>query len=145
MKKGRIFAAMAALVLLTAAKPQDSGYSDVAQKPEAKISNQDVTSVREESVHPEEVYKYGVQEFALIASDTGYFPQRIFVRKNIPVKLFVTSGSQSPQCFVLDDFSIRKGVGPQQVEEIRFLPTHVGQYKFYCPKQEIEGSLVVRD
>jgi plastocyanin domain-containing protein len=114
-------------------------------QPKRASSTGEPAKVREDAVRPEEVYKYGVQEFALIASDTGYFPSRIIVRKNIPVKLYLTSSSARALCFVMDDFSIRKGIAPQALEEIRFLPTKAGQYKFYCPVQEIQGSLVVRD
>ncbi len=133
-------------LVASAASSPESGYSDVPQKRgSAAQSANDPSKIREESVRPEEVYKYGVQEFALIASDTGYFPSRIIVRKNIPVKLYLTSSSARALCFVMDDFSIRKGVSPQVMEEVRFLPTKAGQYKFYCPVQEISGSLVVRD
>ncbi len=45
----------------------------------------------------------------------------------------------------MDDFSIRKGVSIQQVDQVNFLPTKVGEYKFYCPVGEIAGTVVVRD
>lgn len=139
--------ALSALIFLslTGAAPKTSGYSDVPQKKEALTSSKDVNPIREESVRPEEVYKYGVQEFALIASDTGYFPNKIIVRRNIPVKLYLTSASSQSLCFVMDDFSIRKGVQNMQTDQVNFLPTKAGQYKFYCPVKEIEGSIVVRD
>ena len=81
----------------------------------------------------------------MIASDTGYYPTKIIVRKNIPVHLFLTSSSSSALCFVMDSFFIRKGVAAHGLEEVHFLPTKAGQYKFYCPVKEIEGSIVVRD
>jgi len=137
---------IAAFIFIGAA-PQNSGYSTI---PERKIrtvegNTPNTSTVREADVRPEEAYKYGVQEFALIASDTGYFPQRIIVRRNIPVHLFLTSSSNKALCFVFDEFSIRKGIASQGMEEVRFLPTKAGQYKFYCPVQEIQGSIVVRD
>jgi heme/copper-type cytochrome/quinol oxidase subunit 2 len=134
-----------AFLSLTGAAPKSSGYSDVPQKKEAIASGNEANNIREESVKPEEVYKYGVQEFAVIASDTGYFPSKIIVRRNIPVKLYLTSASTQSLCFVMDDFSIRKGVQNMQTEQVNFLPTKAGQYKFYCPVKEIEGSIVVRD
>ncbi len=135
--------------LLTAAAPSDSGHSDgysgVPKKKEAYRSKDELVNIREDSVKPEEVYKNGVQEIALVATDVGYLPSRLIVRRNIPVRLFITSASAKTLCVVMDEFSLRKGVAPQQVEELRFLPTKAGQYKFYCPVQEIQGSLVVRD
>lgn len=134
-----------AFVLLTGAAPRESGYASVPQKREALGSQDDLREVRESAVKPEEVFKNGVQEVSLIATDTGYLPARIMVRKDIPVRLFITSASSSTLCFIMDEFSIKKGVATQVVEEVRFLPTKAGQYKFYCPVKEIQGSVVVRD
>lgn len=145
MQSWRIWLALAAFALLTGVTPLNSGYSGVPQKKEAVESNTRAQPIREDSVRPEEVFKNGVQEFSLIATDTGYLPSRLIVRRNIPVRLFLTSGSARTLCFVMDDFSLRKGMAPQKVEEVRFLPTKAGQYKFYCPVQEIQGTVVVRD
>jgi plastocyanin domain-containing protein len=131
--------------LALAAAPKSSDYSNVPKKKESITSNEGVQRVRENSVTPEEVYKHGVQEIAVIASDTGFQPARIYVRRNIPVHLFLTSASPSKLCFIMDDFQIRKGVSIQQVEQVNFMPTKVGEYKFYCPVSEISGSVVVRD
>ena len=131
--------------IFTGAAPSKSSYSEVPKKAEALESSQDVKSVREDSVKPSEVYKHGVQEVAVIATDTGYLPSKIFLRRNIPVKLFLTSASASKLCFMMDDFSVRKGIANQAVEQVSFLPTKPGTYRFYCPVKEIEGQVVVRD
>ncbi len=145
IKFTKIALGLVAFFVLTGASPSNSGYSDVPKKKQALDSQDDVRSVRDSSVKPEEVFKNGVQELSLIVTDTGYLPSRLIVRRNIPVRLFLTSASAKALCFVMDDFSLRKGVGAQQVEEVRFLPTRSGQYKFYCPVQEIQGTVVVRD
>lgn len=128
-----------------AAPPSESEYSDVPKKKASFTSGEGVHRVREDAVTPEEVYKHGVQEVAVIATDTGFQPARIYVRRNIPVHLFLTSASPSKLCFVMDEFQIRKGVSIQQVDQVNFMPTKVGEYKFYCPVSEISGSVVVRD
>lgn len=137
--------ALLAATSALASAPTQSDYSDVPKKKESYTSNTGVQRVREEAVKPEEVYKHGVQELSVIATDTGFQPARIYVRRNIPVHLFLTSASPSKLCFVMDEFQIRKGVSIQQVDQVNFLPTKVGEYKFYCPVSEISGSLVVRD
>jgi plastocyanin domain-containing protein len=141
----RLLLAILAFCFFTAAAPTTSSNSGVAQKREALGSNQEVQPIREESVKPEEVFKHGVQEVGIIATDTGYLPAKIFVRRNIPVKLFVTSASARKLCFMMDDFNLRKGISNQAVEQMSFLPTKAGQYRFYCPVQEIEGQVIVRD
>jgi plastocyanin domain-containing protein len=135
----------ATVPVLLGASPVDSGYSGIPKKKEAFGSSDEVREIREESVRPEEVFKNGVQEFSLVATDTGFLPSKILVRKNIPVRLFLTSASPQTLCFVMDDFSIKKNMVPQRVDEVRFLPDRAGQYKFYCPIKEIQGTVVVRD
>ncbi|HEY8278981.1 MAG TPA: cupredoxin domain-containing protein [Bdellovibrionota bacterium] len=145
MKFVKPLLAVLALAVLAGAAPGVSEYSAIPKKKEAYDSNEGLQDVREDSVKPEEVYKHGVQEISVIATDTGFHPARIYVRKNIPVHLFLTSASPSKLCFVMDDFQIRKGVAIQQVDQVNFLPTKTGEYKFYCPVSEIKGSVVVRD
>jgi heme/copper-type cytochrome/quinol oxidase subunit 2 len=135
-----------------AATPPTSNYATVPRKDAHETPSvlkdgvePSAKSIRDTEVRPEEAFKYGVQEFSLIASDTGYFPSRIIVRRNIPVSLFLTSSSSTNLCFVQDDFGIRRSVSAKVVEEVRFLPTKVGQYRFYCPVKEIKGTLIVRD
>lgn len=134
-----------ASIFFMGAAPNESGYSSLPKKKEALESSQEINPLRDEAVRPEEVYKYGVQEFSIIASDTGFFPTKVIVRKNIPVRLTLTSASATSYCFMLDEFNVRKGVPSQEVVEVRFLPTKASTYRFYCPKQEIEGTIVVRD
>jgi plastocyanin domain-containing protein len=127
------------------AAPLNSGYSDIPQKRDVYRSTDEFHPILDKSVRPEEVYKNGVQEISLIATDTGYLPSRLIVRANIPVRLYITSASARTFCFVLDEFSLRKGVENQRVVEVNFLPTKPGHYRFYCPVKEIQGELVVRD
>lgn len=141
-----------ALLFCVAATPATSTYSTVPRKEAQEVKGLEKEGVEvaakkisDPQVRPEEAFKYGVQEFALIASDTGYFPQRIIVRRNIPVSIYLTGSSSTNLCFVQDDFGIRRSVGQHVVEEVRFLPTKVGQYRFYCPVKEIQGTLIVRD
>lgn len=87
----------------------------------------------------------GVQEIALIAGDLGYFPKTLFVNQSIPVRIFVTGASDHALCIMMDAFEIRKQVRKEKIEEIEFTPKSPGQYRFYCPVNGIEGTLVVRE
>jgi hypothetical protein len=93
------------------------------------------------------VSRTGVQEVAVIAGELGFFPRTIFVTKNIPVKLFVTGSSKRPLCLLLDldGFQARKQVKSQAVEELDFTPSRSGQFRFYCPINGIEGTLLVKE
>ena len=87
----------------------------------------------------------GVQEIALIAGDLGYFPKTVFVTRDIPVRLYVTGASKSTLCIMMDTFQVRKQVRSNEIQEVEFTPREPGKYRFYCPVNGMEGSLVVRD
>ena len=64
----------------------------------------------------------GIQEIALIADQLGYFPKTIFVTRNIPVRLFVTSSTQKPLCIIMDGFNVKRQISSKKVQEIQFTP-----------------------
>lgn len=87
----------------------------------------------------------GIQEVALIAGELGFFPRTFFVTRDIPVRLFVTGSAKKPLCFMMDSFQVRRQVASQKIEEITFTPNIPGQYRFYCPMNGMEGTMVVRE
>ncbi len=87
----------------------------------------------------------GVQEVSIIAGDLGYFPKTVFVAPDIPVRLYITGASKKPLCLLLDSFNVRKQVRSQRIEEVFFTPSAPGKYRYYCPINGIEGSLIVKD
>ncbi len=89
--------------------------------------------------------KKAYQEVAVIANDLGFFPSTVFVTEGIGVRLFLTGASARSQCFILDDFGVRRQVRNQKVEEILFTPDHPGKYVFHCPMNGARGTLVVRE
>lgn len=94
---------------------------------------------------PSDSLRAGVQEVALIASDLGFFPKTLFVTKDTPVKIFATGASTRSLCVMIDSFQVRKQVRSQKVVEISFTPTQVGQYRFHCPINGMEGTILVKD
>jgi hypothetical protein len=94
---------------------------------------------------PKALARSGVQEIAVIASDLGYFPRTIFVTRDLPVRLFVTGASKNTLCIMMDSFQIRKQVRSQKIEEITFTPNVPGKYRFYCPVNGMEGTLIVKE
>lgn len=94
---------------------------------------------------PSTVSRTGVQEIALIAGDLGFFPKNIIVTRDIPVKIFVTGASKKALCLMMDSFQIRKQIRSQRIEEVDFIPNSSGQFRFYCPVNGMEGTLLVKD
>lgn len=87
----------------------------------------------------------GTQEVALIASETGFYPQTLFVTRGVPVRLFVTGASKANLCVMVDSFDVKKQVKFNRVEEITFLPKYSGQFRVHCPMTGMEGTLVVKE
>jgi hypothetical protein len=85
-----------------------------------------------------------VQEVAVIANEYGFFPSTVFVTEGLAVRLFITGASAKSQCFMMDDFGVRRQVRSQKVEEVMFTPQHAGRYSFNCPMNGAKGQLVVR-
>lgn len=88
--------------------------------------------------------KKAVQEVAVIANEYGFFPSTVFVTEGLQVRLFITGASAKSQCFMLDEFGVRRQVRSQRVEEVVFTPDHPGRYTFNCPMNGAKGQLVVR-
>lgn len=87
----------------------------------------------------------GVQEIAVIAGDLGYFPKTIFVTRDIPVRMYVTGASKNTLCIMMDSFQVRKQVRSNKIEEITFTPGIPGKFRFYCPVNGMEGTMVVKE
>ena len=87
----------------------------------------------------------GVQEVSIIAGDLGFFPKTIFVSRDVPVRLFVTGASKGSLCIMMDTFNVRKQIRSNKIEEITFVPNQPGTYRFYCPVNGSEGTMVVKE
>jgi plastocyanin len=125
------------------------GIASVGQNPNSgpDLGNAQhiTTSQASESRTASEMGRKGVQEVAIIASDLGYFPKTIFVSRDVPVRMFVTGSSKNTLCIMMDSFQVRKQIRSQKIEEITFTPSAPGKYRFYCPVNGMEGSLVVKE
>ena len=130
------------------AYPEDAPVGHGNRSPASGSISGDGTGLVPESTSPikfSSLKRGGVQEVALIAGDLGFFPKTLFVTRNVPVKLFVTGASKKPLCIMMDSFEIRRQVRSQKIEEIDFTPSAPGQFRFYCPVNGMEGTLLVRE
>ena len=70
--------------------------------------------------------------------------QRI-VSRDVPVRLYVTGASKNTLCIMMDSFAVRKQVRANKIEEIPFTPSQPGKFRFYCPVNGMEGTMVVKE
>jgi hypothetical protein len=101
----------------------------------------------------------GVQRATLTLDSYSYSPRDLSVEVNRPVELTLVSVSDfAPHNLVLDDpasgLDIRQDVGSGKTVQLRFTPTRVGKFAFFCDKKApfmashrakgMEGTLEVR-
>jgi len=92
-----------------------------------------------------EVRDRAYQEVALIANDDGFYPSTVFLTQGIPVRMYITGASAKSQCFMSDEFGVRRQIRNQKIEEINFVPDQPGTFSFNCPMNGAKGSMVVRE
>lgn len=85
------------------------------------------------------------QEVAVIANDLGFYPSTLFITEGIPVRMYVTGASAKAQCFMLDQFGVRRQVRSQKIEEVTFVPDRAGTFTFRCPMNGAKGTIVVKE
>jgi plastocyanin len=139
----------------TSVRPSGRGIASVGNNPNSGQdpgdsgrdlgNNSNIVLTQSSERTASEMSRRGVQEVAIIASDLGYFPKTVFVTRDVPVRMFVTGSSKNTLCIMMDSFQIRKQIRSQKIEEITFTPNSPGKYRFYCPVNGMEGSLVVKE
>jgi hypothetical protein len=114
------------------------------------------------TMNVQDVRDAGELRLSLIVTPNGYFPKRIFARKNIPLRIYITGSGSEESCFLLNigsyaevdtpdgrapasAGSIRRSVKLGRMEEISFIPRKSGEFRFGCPIQGFTGILTVRD
>lgn len=85
------------------------------------------------------------QTFSLIVNQAGFFPKTLYVKRDVPTTLFVTGATSERTCIFMDDFQVRRQIKSQKIEEIKILPSIPGKYRFYCPANDSEGTLIVKE
>ncbi|MFO0774191.1 MAG: cupredoxin domain-containing protein [Nitrospiraceae bacterium] len=80
----------------------------------------------------------GIQRATLVLDSYSYTPSHLVVQVNQPVELTLTSVTTLvPHNFVVKDggLTLEQDVSPGKSVVLRFTPTQVGTFPFYCDKQ----------
>lgn len=83
------------------------------------------------------------REYSVIATDQGYFPDRLFAYVGEKARFFVTSTSKSPQCFLLQDHKIFLAAEKGKMQEGSVTFRYPGRFEFYCPSTKFKGHVTV--
>jgi plastocyanin domain-containing protein len=90
-------------------------------------------------VYKADIDSSGIQRVKMIANSYSYKPNDVIVKVNVPVEITITKEPGFvPHDIVLHapdagiDFKVDLGTEPKV---IKFTPTKIGQYPFYCSKR----------
>ena len=87
-----------------------------------------------------------LQEVSLRMVSNGYSPQRLVVKKGIPLKinLFAEQGAGCSRAINFPDFKVKKIVQANSSDFVQFTPDKEGTFPFYCAMGMFRGELVVQ-
>ena len=71
------------------------------------------------------------QEVSIIAKTFEFLPSQIVVRKNQPVRIYLTSVDEI-HGFAISEFKINRQVEPRKITTIDFIPDKAGEFTFRC-------------
>jgi plastocyanin domain-containing protein len=85
-----------------------------------------------------------IEEYAIIHTENGFLPQKLYLKAKQNVKIYVTGTTGKNTSFIIDDLNIFKGVSKDSVTEVSFVPVKEGAYAFYCPITNKKGWIIVK-
>ncbi|MDO8627305.1 MAG: cupredoxin domain-containing protein [Candidatus Diapherotrites archaeon] len=88
----------------------------------------------------------GLQEVSIKMTANGYAPNRITVKKGIPVKInfFAESNAGCSRSVTFPDFNVKKIVQTNTSDFVEFTPEKEGTFQFYCAMGMFRGELIVQ-
>lgn len=89
------------------------------------------------------VYKQPVREQALIVSKEGFYPQNIVAFTGEKVRLFLTTTTDEPSCFIFPEKKVFVSAQRGKIAEDEFEVDKAGVYEFHCPTGKIKGTITV--
>ncbi|MDP3741898.1 MAG: cupredoxin domain-containing protein [Candidatus Micrarchaeota archaeon] len=127
-----------------------NGSGQNIETPQSDVVVQDSPSVNDSEVSADNNSMVAVQEFSLTAKTWEFTPSSITVRKDIPVKLRVTS-IDVEHGFSISEFNVNSRLQPGQETVVEFTPDRTGSFSFFCSvfcgsgHGGMRGTLVVTD
>lgn len=93
----------------------------------------------------ERTFDKPVREISIIATDDGFYPNKVMAFTGEKVRFFITSTSGEKQCFILQKHDVFVAAEKGKVNEAHIELDNPGRYKFYCPSSTFMGHLTVFD
>ncbi|MGE0456512.1 MAG: cupredoxin domain-containing protein [Vicinamibacteria bacterium] len=89
-----------------------------------------------------------VEEIEVVASNTGFKPGVLRLRRGDPVRLSLRT-EDGEHCFAVDALRIEKRVMPGRTTSVDLTPDRAGEFPFYCclepDSAKLRGRIVVSE
>lgn len=102
-----------------------------------------VFALEQEELTKPHQFERPIREVSIIASDEGFYPERITSYVGEKVRFFITSSTKQPSCFFLQEKELFLSAEKGQVHSGEAYFDKEGIYEFYCPTGKIKGRLSV--
>jgi len=98
---------------------------------------------REGEAFDKKQFKKPTREYSIIATNEGFYPNKVFAYVGEKVKFFVTATSDKPQCFLIKDHEVFVGAKQGEISfgEVTF--NTPGRFEYYCPSNSFKGHVTV--
>lgn len=91
----------------------------------------------------EKSFERPVREVAIILTNEGFYPETLFAYKGERVRFYLTSISQKPKCFMMQDHNVFLSVKKGEVTEAQVDFDREEKVRFHCPSDRMEGVISV--
>ena len=91
----------------------------------------------------EKIFKTPVREYSIIATKSGFYPNKLMGFVGDKIRFFITSTADKEQCFLLQKHNVFLAAQKGKVSEGEINLTIPGRFKFYCPANKHTGYLTV--
>lgn len=91
------------------------------------------------------IFNSPIREVSIIATRDGFYPNKLVAYKGEKLKVFITSTTEKPQCFILQKHEVFISADKGRVNEGEVVLDRAGRFKFFCPANKSYGHLTVFD
>jgi len=84
-----------------------------------------------------------LREYSVIATADGYFPDHLSIFEGEKLRLFFTTTSDAPSCLKIREKKLFLSAKKGSIAEGEILFKNAGIFEFYCPAENIKGTITV--
>ena len=89
------------------------------------------------------IYQSPLRSYSIIASQDGYYPDKLVAFEGEKVKFFVTGTDKIPNCFIIQQKGLFLAANLGTITEGEVFFDKAGEYEFHCPTNNIRGKLTI--